>query len=149
MHRLSAGAALPKDAPADFAALIAWWESKSAGGPPERAGLDPVEIASHLANVALLEAEGEDFRFRLVGEEVRLRYGALRGRRLTELLEGHGLEDTLAEHRACLASGRPTLSRRAEPAADLSDDRRYWRLLLPFARDGRACVLLAVLRFDL
>ena len=148
MHRLGRGDALPPDAPADFAGLVAWWVGKSADGPPERAALDPTEIARHLASVALLEADGDDFRFRLVGEEVRMRYGALRGRSLGELLSGRSLTETLAEHRACIESGQPTLSRRAEPAADQGDERRYWRLLLPFAQGGRTSVLLAVIRFD-
>jgi hypothetical protein len=146
---LSRGQAPPPEAPGALADLLAWWEGKAACGLPERSALDPIEIAPHLAHVALLDVEaGGDFRFRLVGEEVRARYGALRGLSLGELLAGRAREETLAEHLACAEGGRPTLARHDEPAADSSDEKRYWRLLLPFGRAGRTCVLLAAMRFD-
>ena len=129
--------------------MLAWWESKAVGGLPDRSVLEPTEIGRHLAHVALLDVEERDFRFRLVGEEVRARYGALRGRSLGELLAGRALEETLAEHRACAESRRPTLARRAEATPDSSDLQRYWRLLLPFGRAGRVSTLLAAMRFDL
>lgn len=149
MRVLAIGDAPPAEIPSRLHELLRWWEAKAGGELPERAALDPVEIAGHLAHVALLEAEGGDFRFRLTGEEVRARYGSLRGRSLSEVLSGRARMDALAEHRACVAHRRPTLSRRAEPVTDGSDQRRYWRLLLPFGRDGEAALVLAAMQFDL
>jgi hypothetical protein len=40
------------------------------------------------------------------------------------------------------------LTRHAEPTSDGTDRRRYWRLLLPFGRDGRATAILAAMQFD-
>ena len=150
MFKLSCGAPPPPETPLALVELVAWWETKAgaADGLPERSALDPVEIARHLAHVALLDVEEADFRFRLVGEEVQARYGALRGRSLAEMLSGHAREETLAEHRACAETRRPTLARRAEPTFDSSDERRYWRLLLPFGRAGRTAFILAAMRFD-
>lgn len=145
---LELGEALPEEAPSRLGELLRWWEAKAGGAMPDRAALDPVEIASHLAYVALLDIEAADFRFRLTGEEVRARYGPLRGRSLSELLSGRARLDTLAEHRACVVNRRPTLARRSEPTPDGSDQRRYWRLLLPFGRNGEAAVILAVMQFD-
>ena len=68
----------PPDAPAGLLDVLAWWKGKAAGALPGRSALDPVEIHRHLSCVALLDVEQDDFRFRLVGEEVRARYGALR-----------------------------------------------------------------------
>ena len=148
MFKMSCGVAAPAEAPAVLTALLAWWRGKSGGGLPPRSALEPTEIGRALAYVALLDVEADDFRFRLVGEEVRARYGPLRGRRLGDLLSGGAREETLAEHRACAESCRPTLAHRTEPADDHSDEKRYWRLLLPFGRAGRASVLLAAMRFD-
>ena len=148
MFSICSGKGPPVEAPHALADLLAWWEGKAGGGLPERSALEPTEIGRHLAHVALLDVEAGDFRFRLVGEEVRARYGALRGLSLGELLAGRAREETLAEHHACAESGRPTLARRAEPTADSSDEKRYWRLLLPFGRAGRTCTVLAAMRFD-
>jgi hypothetical protein len=149
MTKLSCGMGPPPGAPRPLAELLAWWEAKAHCGLPERSRLEPAEIARHLAQVALLDVEGRDFRFRLAGEGMQARYGALRGRRLSELLAGRALAEALAEHHACVETRRPTLARRAEPAPDSSDTRRYWRLLLPFGRAGDVAVLLAAMRFDL
>ena len=142
------GASACRGAPADLLQLAGWWEAKAAGGLPRRSALDPVEIASHLASVALLDVEEEDFRFRLIGEEVAARYGLLRGRNLRQLLSGDALTDALSEHRVCAESGQPTLAHRIDPTADGSDLRRYWRLLLPFGLDGRTTTILAAMHFE-
>ncbi len=144
----SSGSAPPAEAPAALLDLIAWWETKAACGLPGRGALDPVEFGQHLPYLALLDVEEDDFRFRLAGEEVRGRYGPLRGRRLRELLTGCALAEALAEHRACAAGGRPTLVRRTEPTSDATDSRRYWRLLLPFGHERRTALLLAAMHFD-
>jgi hypothetical protein len=145
---LTPGAAPPCEAPSALRELIAWWQGKAGGALPDISALDPVELRRHLASVALLDVEEGDFRFRLVGEEMRARYGPLRGRRLSDCLIGEALADTAAEHRACAAAGRPTLARRAAPRCDGTDRRRYWRLLLPFGREGRTAVILAAMQFD-
>lgn len=144
---LSAGAALPAEAPASLLDLVHWWEAKAAGAVPDRGALDPVEIGPHLPHIALLDVEEDNFRFRLVGGEMQSRYGALRGRSICELLCGHARAETFAEHRACAGGGRPTLAHRTEPTIDGTDQRRYWRLLLPFARNGRAAGILAAMYF--
>ena len=138
----------PPDAPAALLDALGWWEGKAAGALPDRSALDPVELRRHLSCVALLDVEGDDFRFRLVGEEVRARYGALRGRSVCEALMGDARAETLAEHRACAVGRRPTLARRNEPTCDGSDQRRFWRLLLPFGDDERTTAILGVMHFD-
>lgn len=147
MWVLSRGAALPADAPSQLLELLAWWEAKAAGDLPDRSALDPVEIGHHLHYVALLDVEEGDFRFRLGGEEMRSRYGPLRGRKVSELLSGEARTEALAEHRACAVSRRPTLAHRSEPAADGTEKRRYWRLLLPFGCECSA-VILAAMHFN-
>lgn len=136
------------EAPASLVELAAWWERKAVGGPPDRSALEPTELGRHLPCLALLDVEEDDFRFRLAGEEVRSRYGSLRGRSLTELLSGDARAQTLAEHRQCVESRRPVLARHADPTPDGTDRRRYWRLLLPFGSDGRPTALLAAMHFD-
>lgn len=138
---------LPVDTPAQLLDLLAWWEAKAAAELPDRSALDPVEIGSHLHCVALLDIEGDDFRFRLGGEEVRARYGPLRGRSLSELLSGEARIEALAEHRTCARTRRPTLAHRSEPAADGTEKPPYWRLLLPFGREGDSAVILAAMHF--
>ena len=138
----------PPDAPAALLEALAWWEGKAAGALPDRSALDPVELRRHLSCVALLDVEQEDFRFRLVGEEVQARYGALRGRSVCESLTGNARAETLAEHRACAASRQPTLARRKEPTLDGTDQRRFWRLLLPFGEQERTTAILGIMHFD-
>lgn len=138
----------PPGAPAALLDALGWWESKAAGALPDRSALDPVEIRRHLSCVALLDVEQDDFRFRLVGEEVRARYGALRGRSICEALMGNARAETLAEHRACAAGRQPTLARRSEPTCDGTDQRRFWRLLLPFGEDKRTTAILSLMHFD-
>jgi hypothetical protein len=145
---LAPGAQPAAEAPAALVELADWWERKAAAGLPDRCALDPVEFGRHLPFVALLDVEPDDFRFRLAGEEVRSRYGPLRGHSLGELLSGEARAQTLAEHRQCVEARRPVLTRHAEPTSDGTDRRRYWRLLLPFGRDGRATAILAAMQFD-
>jgi hypothetical protein len=145
---LAPGAEPVAEAPASLLELVEWWERKAVGGLPDRGALDPTEFGRHLPCVALLDVAEDDFRFRLAGEEVISRYGLLRGRSVGELLSGDARAETLAEHRKCVASRRPVLTRRTEPASDGTDRRRYWRLLLPFGREGRPSAILAAMHFD-
>lgn len=142
------GAGTPQNTPGALLDLIAWWEAKAAGGLPGRGALDPVEIGRHLSCIALLDVEEDDFRFRLAGEEVRARYGSLRGRSVRSALSGDARTETLAEHRACALGRRPSLVRRTGPTSDGSDERRYWRLLLPFGDEGRTTAILAGMHFE-
>src|SRR5690606_925526 len=96
----------------------------------------------------LLEVADGEFRFRITGEDIRSRYGSLRDRPVGDVLSGCARAEILAEHRACADGGRPTLMRRCEAAADGTDLRRYWRLLLPFGRAGRTTALLAAMHFE-
>ena len=148
MLLLLANASPPCETPVELRHLLEWWEVKAGQGLPDRRRIDPVEIDRHLANVALLYIEGEDFRFRLVGERLRMRYGAVKGRNLADLLSGRGRSEILGEHRTCTAERRPTLMRRGAPTCDGTDVRRYWRLLLPFGEGGVPVALLAAMRFD-
>ena len=138
----------PAETPHGILELLAWWKAKSGRGLPERAAIDPVEFRRHLSRLALLDVEDGDFRFRLAGEELQARYGSLRGRSVGGSLFGIAREETLAEHRACAAGRLPTLAQRVEPTTDSTDQRRYWRLLLPFGEGNRTTVILAMLHFE-
>jgi hypothetical protein len=57
--------------------LLAYWREKHIGHrPPARAEIDPpLEIPQLLANLILIQREGERFRLRLVGSELTSRAG--------------------------------------------------------------------------
>ena len=145
---LAPAAAPPVEMPCELLALLAWWEAKADNALPERSALEPAELGRELPHLALLDVEEDDFRFRVTGEEIRARYGSLRGRSIRQVLSGVAQGETLAEHAACAAGRRPTLYRRNESPSDATDMRRYWRLLLPFGAKGRTSSLLAAMRFD-
>ena len=145
---LTPGVAPPPEIPCELLALYAWWTAKAGGALPERHALDPAELGRELPFLALLDVEEGDFRFRLTGEEIRGRYGSLRGRSIRQVMAGFAQGEAIVEHAACAAERTPTLHRRNEPPPDATDRRRYWRLLLPFGAAGRTSSLLAAMCFE-
>ena len=130
--------------------LAAWLHWRGDGRPmPSRHDIDPLDIPHLLATVFLLDLEGEDFRFRLVGEDVNERYGhRLTGRRLTELMSGPALEETLEEHRQCVRDQVAVLVDNTGFSAGLYDVQRYVRLILPIAdAEDRVAFIIGVMQF--
>ena len=52
--------------------LLTYWRGKHFGGkPPARRDIDPIaEIPSLAGSLFLIDVEGEQFRFRLIGSEI-------------------------------------------------------------------------------
>ena len=123
-----------------------WCRDRTA---PTRDDVDPIDMPGLLANLLLLDVDGDDFRFRLVGEAVNSRYGhGLKGRRLSELLDGAALDETMYEHRRCVDDRAGVLVRNTRDAATLGDQLLYTRLLLPLAdAEGRMRHVIGVMEF--
>jgi hypothetical protein len=133
-------------------APFAYWSAKRGGRPmPARADLDPLEMLPWLPQTMLAEplADG-DFRFRLVGTDVRERLGCeMTGRRLSELPVGREhLHDLLAEYRAVVDRRLPAHHFHGYPEADARQPFFFDRLLCPLSSDGVTVDLLLGVRHD-
>lgn len=134
-------------------APFAYWSAKRGGRPmPARADLDPLEMLAWLPQTMLAEplADG-DFRFRLVGTDVRERLGCeMAGRRLSELPVGREhLRDLAAEYRTVVDRRLPARHRHEYPEAGAGKPVLFERLLCPPSSDGVAVDLLLGVRHDL
>ncbi len=129
--------------------LAAWRRWCGDRAMPRRSDIEPLDIPDLLSALALLEADGADFRFLLVGETVSARYGhRLKGRRLGELMTGRALRYTLDEHRQCAPGANGLLVDRMHSESGLDDVQRYVRLILPISdSDGRCRYILAIMQF--
>jgi hypothetical protein len=124
-----------------------WRQDRAA---PERHDVDPLAMRRLLPNVFILDSlDGDDFRFRLVGDTVNARYdGRLKGRSLRQLLDGPTLDETLTEHRRCAVDLKGVFVRNGVDTATPDDLTVYGRLLLPVGvRDGVAGHILGIMEF--
>ena len=137
------------DRPRALALLDAWHRWRGERTVPEREDVDPVDIPALLEHIVLLDVEGDDFRFRLVGETVASRYAhRLKGRSMRELMSGTSLDETLYEHRRCATDRCGVLITHSEAMTSLGDIRTYTRLLLPLGGTGaRADHIIGVMQF--
>jgi len=146
---VEADSPLPSDADARLVRFLDYWRGKAgAGGLPRRRVIDPLEIRDLLPVVFLIdvlgaEAEPDDFRFSLVGQDVLDRYGPLRGLTLRGQMSGAELHRTLEEHRLCVSARLPVYVVNGERTAAEGDGLLYQRLLLPLADEGGAVTSLA------
>lgn len=125
--------------------LLAYWLGKR--GPrraPARADIDPLEIASLLPHVMLIDVEHAPlrFRYRLVGTEVVRNLGAdMTGRYLDEFVR-LGQDAPMAAGFARVAAwGAPICEMWEYGRAD-GRHVRYERLALPLSHDGRTVDML-------
>src|SRR3546814_8726800 len=87
LRSIAADGALPDSADGRLQRFLDYWRSKcQADRLPHRRDIDPTEIIPLLAAIFLMDVEAGDFRFRLVGQDIVTRYGALKGRQLGELM---------------------------------------------------------------
>lgn len=132
---------LPNGADPMLAGMLAYWRSKCRGDRlPSRRDIDATEIPQMLSSIFLLDVDGADFRFRLIGEDVVEMYGRLKGRVLREVMSGIDLARTLFEHRRCVLAGRPIYTRHGMTVVSNGDSRLYQRLLVPLADDDGSAV---------
>ena len=120
-------------------ALYDYWSAKRRGRRmPARPDIDPVDVPRLLSNLMLVSVTGEPprFRFRLVGTEIVLRYGAeLTGRELDEIDLGTELGSVRSQYEETVRESAPTYCRHAIETKD-GKYLRYERLLLPLSGDG-------------
>lgn len=120
-------------------AVTYWKGARGEDDLPDYRAFGPEELRSLLGHLAIIESAGEDFRYRLYGSYIASRYGEDRtGQRLSEKNTGMGRFFNAA-YRAALAR-RDMLFTRHLPPRD-SRVTACQRLLMPFARDGVADVL--------
>ena len=127
---------LPASADERLVQLLAYWRSKRCTRDvPARSSIDPLDIPRLLTNVFILEVDGGEFRFGLVGEALNARYGGqLKGQTLSQLLSGQALGETTEEHMSSVRKRVPVYTRNTEQSRLVYDDFQvYQRLLLPLA----------------
>lgn len=134
---------LPAGVHDDLWQFLAYWREKAAIRLPRRREIDPLAIARLLPRILLLDVEVDDFRFSLVGEEITIRYGHVKGKSLRELMSGPELDLTLEEHRLCVVTRLPVYSQNTLESATSGDQQIYQRLLLPFGADDDAVTCVA------
>lgn len=124
--------------------LYRYWLSKHvAGRPPTRSDIDPVvDIPGLVANLMILELDGDGYRYRLAGSEIVLQAGMdMTGRRVGySTKHGNVMDDWLATLDFVKASRIPRMmySHFAEEVAA-----RNIVLLLPLhAREGEEMMIL-------
>jgi hypothetical protein len=141
LRTIAADGALPDSADGRLQRFLDYWRSKcQADRLPHRRDIDPTEIIPLLAAIFLMDVEAGDFRFRLVGQDIVTRYGALKGRKLGELMAGDELAETIAEHRHCVQARLPVYAENTMKSAGAGDWLLYQRLLTPLAGDDGAAV---------
>ena len=120
-------------------ALLDYWNVKRRERiAPSRADIDPAEIPALLANLFLVDVEGDPpvFRIRLVGTAIVDRYGEeIRGRTLEELDLGDQLDSILDQYHQTVRHREPTYCRHRF-WRDSGGFINYERLLLPLSSDG-------------
>lgn len=118
--------------------LATWNDWRLRRAAPDRHDVDPLAMRGLLANVFILDTlDGDDFRFRLVGDTVNSRYdGRLKGQSLRQLLNGPTLDETLIEHRRCAVDLQGVFVRNGVGTATPDDLTVYGRLLLPIGVQG-------------
>lgn len=128
-----------------------WLAKRGVRSMPARADIDPVEMRAWLPQTLLAEplADG-DFRFRLVGTDVRNRLGReMTGRRLSELpVPADQLRILIAEYRSAVTGRAPTHHFHDHPKEHPGTPIRFGRLLLPLSADGETVDLLLGVRHD-
>ena len=146
---ISAAGALPEGADDRLCRFLDYWRTKCVDGAlPHRRDIDPIDIAPLLSAILMLDVAGDDFRFRLLGQDIVARYGSLKGRTLRELMSGAELERTLAEHRLCRDRRLPVYSENSLQSAGSGDWLLYQRLLAPLAGDdGGVAALAGIMAF--
>jgi len=127
--------------------LLDYWDSRRAGrAMPERADLDPLDIAYILGNLALIEVHrdgaGLRFRFRLFGVNLVEDMGFdPTGQDLDQYPKPEMAEILRISYTEAVEAGRPFRRRRHR----LVMDNRLFEnesLLLPLGQDGRVDMLL-------
>ena len=147
---IPAAGSLPEGADDRLHRFLDYWRGKCSDGVlPHRRDIDPTEIAPLLATIFLVDVAADDFRFRLVGQDIVTRYGSLKGRGLRELMSGDELERTMREHRLCVDTRLPVYSENTMQSAGTGDWQLYQRLLAPLAGDaGGVTALAGVMAFS-
>jgi len=146
------GAEVPPPADARVVHVLAHWRTQVRDGRlPARVNIDPVALGRVLPNISILDVVGDgDFRFRLAGEALNQRYGALKNCRLSELMDVTLLRLNLEGTRTCVEQGVAVFTRDTERTSRRLGDRQIvQRLLMPLAVDGATVdALLCVMIFE-
>lgn len=132
---------LPEGCHENIRQIVAYWESIRPGNAlPGRQHFDPLDVPKLLANIRLLDVEGDPprFKIRLMGTRLREFFGAEHtGRWLDELFPNLDGSTTHVELLRTIGTRAPRW-RRGTPALDIEKDfLDMERVYLPFARDGR------------
>jgi len=131
---------------------LAYWQSKQAGRPmPSRRDIDPVDIPLLLPYVILIDVLSAplDFRYRLIGTEVRnISQREYTGKRFSEL-PGKGKDSILWRDCAELVRSKAPLSGRTPYVGPERHLRRCANIMLPLSEDGRnVSMILKVISFE-
>ncbi len=133
------------------AALAYWHSLRRGGGLPAYRQFDPVDVPDILPHLMVLDVLGPplDFRYRLIGGEVRARQRRKLVRRRVSELPAEAPGQALFEaRRRVVESGEPDFAATEVLGPD-SLPRLQSCLHLPFASDGaRVDVLIAVVAFS-
>ncbi len=120
---------------------------------PSRAEIDPLDVPDLLSIIFLIdvvdEAEGPEFRFRLVGSKIVEVVGwDPTGQSFTSFYDEENLEEMTALYGQVATSGEPFLNSATAPFSN-KDYVRLVRLLLPLSEDGvRVDMILGCLFFE-
>lgn len=128
------------------ALLNFWYAAKPEGGLPSRESFEPSTFRAMLPRIAVIEPcpapddqpATRSFRYRLAGTEIVERAGRdPTGKTFHELYRGAYLTTAIQTYADILASRAPHFSQRVYPIGDGTNELRYDRLILPFAKDGQ------------
>lgn len=120
---------------------MSYWEAIGpVGGLPGRQHFDPIDVPSILANIWLIDVQGEPlrFRFRLVGTRVVEFLGRdPTGLWIDEAYPSFSGSPTERDFMACVTAGAPRW-RRGPPFMEADKDyAQVERVALPLAADGK------------
>lgn len=120
--------------------MFAYWSTlrDARGAPPRRRDLDACAFISCLADLMVLKVlqGGADFRYDLVGENIRDRYGAAYAGRSLCTIAFRGYETLLEEYRSVVRSVSPFYIERQQISARSFINHTIGKLILPLSDDG-------------
>lgn len=134
--------------------FLAYWRSKCRDGRlPSHADIDPTEIPELLSVISIIEVvgEGDDarFRFRLFGTaHVEHNRADFTGSFLDEVFEKDDADAIAETYRRVVETGEPHFWRShfRQPGLEF---RKYRRLMLPLASDGKKIdMLIGIFEFE-
>jgi len=130
--------------------LHAWFDRRATGTCPTTAAMDPFVVPALAAHVVLIQVEGEDYTYRIVGESIRqIVQEPLKGRSVRAVMgDTEYYRLVTAQFRMAVARRWPYYSIHYCLRPDDQTQIGAWRIVLPYTDGERVTRLMNFQLFD-